>query len=155
MINLMQSYRLLNHLGFVQVQAAETRIFMNIIQCYAPTSDSNDLIKEFHNQLQSVIQRYTERDNASQSIKQSKPVTPRGRWDTPTDASAGMAEHLRQSSATRSSDDIDWPVHSLRLSFHDLGGLPLRRLPSTDPCSMIFAAYHGDRVGRTTITCDV
>ena len=33
-----------------------------------------------------------------------------------------------------SNDDIDWPVHSL-LSFHDLWGLPLRRLPSTVLCS--------------------
>ena len=31
----------------------------------------------------------------------------------------------------RSNGDIDWPVHSLILIFHDLRGLPLRRLPST------------------------
>ena len=36
---------------------------MNIIQCYAPTNDSDDQIKEdLCNQLQSPIQRYTERD---------------------------------------------------------------------------------------------
>ena len=41
----------------------EKRIVMNIIQCYAPTNDSDDKIKEdFFNQLQSAIQRYTERD---------------------------------------------------------------------------------------------
>ena len=38
----------------------------------------------------------------------------------------------------RSNDYNDWPVHSLMFSLHDLRGLPLRRLPSTDPCSMIF-----------------
>ena len=37
-----------------------------------------------------------------------------------------------------SNDDIDWPVHSLMLSFYALRGLPLRRLPSTIPCNMIF-----------------
>ena len=46
----------------------------------------------------------------------------------------------RLSSATRSSDDIDWPVHSLMFSFHDLRALPLQRLPSTEPCSMIFGS---------------
>ena len=37
----------------------------------------------------------------------------------------------------RSNSGIDWPVHSFMLSFHDLRGLPLRRLPSTEPCSSI------------------
>ena len=48
--------------------------------------------------------------------------------------------HRRLSSATQSNDDIDWPVHSLMLSFHDLRGLPLRCHPSTEPCSMIFGS---------------
>ena len=39
-----------------------------------------------------------------------------------------------------SNDDIDWPVHSLLFSFHDLRGLPLRRLPSAVPCSMTFSS---------------
>ena len=76
-----------------------------------------------------------------QSITQSKLVTPRCRWDTPTDASPVIAAHRRLSSATRSNaHDIDWSDHSLMLSFHDLRGLPLRRLPSMVPCSMIFGS---------------
>ena len=55
----------------------------------------------------------------NQSINQSKPVTPRRRWGTPTDAFAATAAHRRLSSATWSNDDIDWPVHSLMLFFHD------------------------------------
>ena len=39
----------------------------------------------------------------------------------------------------RSNDDSDRPVHSLLSSFHDLRGLPLRRLSSTVPCRMIFS----------------
>ena len=34
-------------------------------------------------------------------------------WGTLTDASSVMAAHRRPSSAKRSNDDIDWPVHSL------------------------------------------
>ena len=63
------------------------------------------------------------------SINQSKSVTPRRRWSNPTDASAMMVAQRRLSSATRSNDEIDWSVHALMLSFHDLRGLPLRRLP--------------------------
>ena len=37
----------------------------------------------------------------------------------------------------RSSDDIDWAVHFNMLSFHDIQGLPLRRLPPTAACSMV------------------
>ena len=37
------------------------------------------------------------------------------------------------SSAMRSSDDGDWPVHSVMMPFHDLRGLSLRRPPSTVP----------------------
>ena len=33
-----------------------------------------------------------------------------------------MAAHRRLSSAPRSNDDIDWPILSLMLSFHDLRG---------------------------------
>ena len=61
------------------------------------------------------------------------PVTTRRHWGTPTVAPAAMTAHRPLSSAMRSSDDIDWPVHSLMLSFHDLQGLPLRRLPSIVP----------------------
>ena len=50
---------------------------------------------------------------------QSKPVTPWRRWGTPTDASTVTAAHRRLSSATRTIDDIDCPIHSLMLSFHD------------------------------------
>ena len=34
---------------------------MNIIQCYVPTYD-DQIEEDFYNQLQSAIQRYTERD---------------------------------------------------------------------------------------------
>ena len=74
----------------------------------------------------------------NESINQSKPVTPTRRWDTPTDASAVMVAHRRLSSARRSNDD--WSVHSLMLSFHDLRARPLRRLPSTESCSIIFGS---------------
>ena len=83
-------------------------------------------------------------------LNQSKPVTPRRHWGTPTDAETVMTAHRRLSSATRSNDGI----HSLMWSFHDLCGLPLRRLPSTSPVVWSLAAYHGDRHGRTTITCN-
>ena len=52
------------------------------------------------------------------------------------------------SSVMHINDDIDWPVLSLMLSFHDLQGLPLRRLPSTVPSSMILGH------GRTIIVCN-
>ena len=67
-----------------------------------------------------------------------------------------MTAHRLQPSAMRSNDNIDWPVHPLMLSFHDLRDLPLRRLPSTVPRSMILGsvAYPDDRHGRTMITCD-
>ena len=61
-------------------------------------------------------------------------------WCTPTDAPAMMVAHRLLSSVMRSSDDSDWPVHSLMLSFHHLRGLPLRRLPSTVPCIMVFGS---------------
>ena len=58
------------------------------------------------------------------------PVTPRRRQGTtPTDASTAMTANRPMSSAMRSNDGIDWPVHSLMLSFHDLRSLPLQRLP--------------------------
>ena len=57
------------------------------------------------------------------------PVTPvRRRWGTPIDASVATTAHRPLSSAMRSNDDNDWPVHSLMLFFHDLRDLPLRRL---------------------------
>ena len=69
-------------------------------------------------------------------------MTPRRRWDTPTDASAAMTAHRHLASAMRSNDDIDWPVRSmiLMLSFYDLRGVPLRQLQSTVPCIMIFGS---------------
>ena len=76
-------------------------------------------------------------------------MTRKRRWDTPTVTFAVMVAHRPLSSAVgvHSNDNIDWPVHSLMFSLHDLCGLPLRRLPSTVPCSMILAAdHHG--VGR-------
>ena len=39
-------------------------------------------------------------------------------------------------SAMRCNYDINWPVHFLMLTFHDLRSLPLRHLPSTVSCSM-------------------
>ena len=67
------------------------------------------------------------------SINQSKPVTPRRCWSTPTDAFAATAAHLRLSSATRSNDDIDWPVHSLMLSFLSALGNSTAALAHRDP----------------------
>ena len=57
------------------------------------------------------------------------PVTPRPHWGIPTDTYPAMTAHQPLSSAMHSNDDIDWPVHSLMLPFHDLRGLPLRSLP--------------------------
>ena len=51
-------------------------------------------------------------------------------------------------SAMRSNDDNDWPVHSLTLSIRDLRGLML-------PEVWLLAAYHDDRHGRTMIARDV
>ena len=42
------------------------------------------------------------------------------------------------SSAMSSSNNSDWHVHSLMLSFHDLRCLLLLHLPSTVSCTMIF-----------------
>ena len=55
----------------------------------------------------------------------------------PTDASAVVVAHQRLSSATRSNDDIDWPVHSLMLSFHDAF---VRRLPSKRTYSFVLCS---------------
>ena len=68
------------------------------------------------------------------------PVAPRHRWGAPTNASSAMTVHRPLSFAMRSNDDIDWPVHSLIPSFHDLRDLTLRRLPPTGPCSVIFGS---------------
>ena len=71
----------------------------------------------------------------NQSINQSiKPVTPRRRYVHPTDTTAVRAAHQRLSYATRSNDDIEWPVHSLMLSFHDL-------------CSLLCDAFRPRRPG--------
>ena len=42
----------------------------------------------------------------------------------------------------------------MKLSFHDLRGLPLRRLRPGCHVVWSLAAYHGDRRGCTIITCD-
>ena len=60
----------------------------------------------------SLAVRKTTGLNVNNSINQSKPVTPRRRWGTPTDAFAATVAHRRLSSATQSNDDIDWPVYS-------------------------------------------
>ena len=66
-------------------------------------------------------------------------MTPRRRW--------GVVRQMiccddcpSTSSAMGSNDDIDWPVHSLMLSLHDLRGILLRWLPSTVPWSIIFGS---------------
>ena len=54
---------------------------------------------------------------------QLTPLTPKhsSRAGTPTDASAVMVAHrLLSSSAIRSNDDSDWPVHSSMLPFRNL-----------------------------------
>ena len=67
--------------------------------------------------------------------------------------SAVMTAHRLLSSAMGRNDDLGWPVHSLMLDFIDLHGLGTATTsPSTVPCNMIFAAYHGDRHGRAMIT---
>ena len=48
-----------------------------------------------------------------------------------------MAAHRLLSSAMCSNEDIDWLVHSLMLSLHDLRSLPLWRRSSTVPRTMI------------------
>ena len=53
---------------------------------------------------------------------------PRRRWGISTDGSGVTAADWRLPYAMQSDDDIDWPIHSLVLSFKDLGGLLLRRL---------------------------
>ena len=44
-------------------QTKERRISMDMIQCYAPTNDSEDEVKDqFYHRLQSVIDNFSERD---------------------------------------------------------------------------------------------
>ena len=80
---------------------------------------------------------------------QLTPMTPRHRCRTPTDATVVMVTHRLLSSAIRSNDDNDWPVHSLMLSFHDLRGLFQRRLSSSVPYSMTWPNH--DNLRRLTI----
>ena len=89
-------------------------------------------------------------------INQSKTVTPRCRWGTPTDDSAVMAAHWCLSSATRSNDDIDWPVHALMLSFHDLPVDVIIDLCAfhQSPVVWSLAAYHGNRHRLTMLNFD-
>ena len=88
-----------------------------------------------------------------QSVYSLISVAPGHRWATPTLASAEMVTHRLLAYAMGSNDDSDWPIHSLMLSFHDLRGIPVRRLSSAVIGSMILAAYHDGRRGRTT-SCD-
>ena len=44
-----------------------------------------------------------------------------------------------------SNDDIDWPVHSLMLSFHDLRGRPLQQLHP------LFLVQEGEEIGATIL----
>ena len=47
----------------VSFQTKVRRISMNVIQCYAPTNDSEDEVKDqFYHRLQSVIDNFPERD---------------------------------------------------------------------------------------------
>ena len=62
------------------------------------------------------------------------PQAPRRRSGTQVDASAVTAVHRRMSFATRSNDDIDWPVHSMTLpsttyAVYLCDAFPLRRSP--------------------------
>ena len=57
-----------------------------------------------------------------------------------TDASVVMVTHRLLSSAMHSSDDSDWPAHSLILSFHDFRILVLWWTPSNFPCSIFFGS---------------
>ena len=50
-----------------------------------------------------------------------------------------MTAHRLLLSAMHSNDDIDWPVHSLMLFFHDLRDLPVRPPSSSIHCSICIA----------------
>ena len=65
-------------------------------------------------------------------------MTNRRCWGTLTDTAAAMTAHRPPSSAMYSNDETN--RSSLMLSFHDIRGLPLRRPPSTVPCSTIFGS---------------
>ena len=71
------------------------------------------------------------------------PVKPKRRWATPTGAYAVIDAHRLVSSAVRSNDDSDRPVHSSTLSLHELRDLSLRRLTSTVAWSMTVGRVHG------------
>ena len=70
-------------------------------------------------------------------------MTPGRRFGTPIDESASMVAHRLLSSAMHSNGDSGWPVDSLILSYYDLHGLHLQRLPSTVSCSVIFSNVPG------------
>ena len=77
------------------------------------------------------------------SINQSvKTRDAQARWGTPTDRCLRCDGRPTTPVLCNAelNDGIEWPVHSLILSFHDLRGLPLRRLPSIEPRSMIFVS---------------
>ena len=54
-----------------------------------------------------------------------------------TDDSALIVAYRLLSSAMRSSDEGDWPVHFLMLPFHNLRDLLLRRPLYTAPCGTV------------------
>ena len=80
------------------------------------------------------------RMNPYAKFKWLTPVPLKRRCGTPTDAFTAMVAHRPLSSAMHNNDDNHWLVNSLALSFRDLRGLPLRRLLSPVPCSMIFSS---------------
>ena len=96
-------------------------------QAYHPTFDysgSDNCREVFHS-------------GPDQKIGQLIPLTPGCRWGTLT-LLCLCGDGCQSTSVVcdmHSSDDSDWLVHCLVLSFHYLRDLPLRRPPPTVPCS--------------------
>ena len=81
-------------------------------------------------------------------------MTPGSRRDTPTHASAVTVARRFLSSAVRSSEDSDWPVNSLILSFHDFTVFLCDDYHPPFPVVWFSPTCHVYRHGQTTITCD-
>ena len=86
-------------------------------------------------------------------------MTPRRHCSIMTYASPVTTAHRLLPSAMWSSDDNDWPVHSLMLSLHDLRSPAEWRIPSTVRYSMIFTSVswlqtrpNHDSLQRLTVT---
>ena len=125
-----------------------------VLDCYSSEGGQHATLSELQNHPQSHaasdpqqagkpgrigLGRGTSRFKMSGELSnQPTNQTPGRRWGTTTDASAVTAIFRSLSTATRSTDFTDWPIHSLMVSFQVLRGLPLRRLPSTKRCGMIF-----------------